>query len=171
MKQTYHISGMSCAACAAAVEKSVRKLPGVKRADVNLLANKLSVEIDPEVVTPADIVQAVEKAGYGAEPLDIQAVVSASPRRRQSIRRNRTKRDKQRLSIRRVSIPCCIIDGAYGGLPLRAGCPVLPMRTVCVYPIFADVTIVDNQIFILRFKSLFHVPEHGFLIAIGTSAA
>jgi len=69
MKQTYHVTGMSCAACAAAVEKSVRKLPGVKRADVNLLANKLSVEIDPEIVTPRILCELWRKPDMGQNRL------------------------------------------------------------------------------------------------------
>ena len=57
---------MSCAACSAAVEKSVRTLKGVKEARVNLLLNTLSVEYQEQSLTPEDIISAVRKAGYDA---------------------------------------------------------------------------------------------------------
>ena len=178
MKQTYHISGMSCAACAAAVEKSVRKLPGVKRADVNLLANKLSVEIDPEVITPADIVQAVEKAGYGAEPLDIQAVASASrPKTAVNPAEAEQKEMKQRLILSVVFlIPLLYLSmGHMVGLPLPSrlhgaanAVPFAFTQFLLTLPIVA----INRKFYSSGFKSLFHrAPNMDSLIAIGTSAA
>lgn len=178
MKQTYHISGMSCAACAAAVEKSVRKLPGVKRADVNLLANKLSVEIDPEVITPADIVQAVEKAGYGAEPLDIQAVASASrPKTAVNPAEAEQKEMKQRLILSVVFlIPLLYLSmGHMVGLPLpnrlhgaANAVPYAFTQFLLTLPIVA----INRKFYSSGFKSLFHrAPNMDSLIAIGTSAA
>ncbi len=66
MKQKFDITGMSCSACQAHVEKAVRKLPGVEEAAVNLLANSMTVEYDETVLTDAGIVAAVTDAGYGA---------------------------------------------------------------------------------------------------------
>nr|MBQ6739312.1 cation transporter [Synergistaceae bacterium] len=67
MKNNYIITGMSCAACSARVEKAVKKLDGVDNCAVNLLTNSMSVEgsIAPEIV-----IAAVEKAGYGAKLKD-----------------------------------------------------------------------------------------------------
>ena len=59
----YSITGMSCAACSAKVEKAVSSLEGVESCAVNLLTNSMGVEGD---VTDAEIIHAVEKAGYGA---------------------------------------------------------------------------------------------------------
>ncbi len=67
MKQNFTVSGMSCAACQVRVEKAVRALKGVQQADVNLLQNKLTVTYDPSLLTTADILQAVQKAGYQAD--------------------------------------------------------------------------------------------------------
>lgn len=67
MKQTFRVTGMSCAACQMHVEKAVRALPGVEQADVNLLQNRLSVIYDEQKVTAAQIIAAVEHAGYGAQ--------------------------------------------------------------------------------------------------------
>lgn len=66
MKQIFDITGMSCAACQARVEKAVRALNGVHRADVNLLQNVLQAEYDPARITPEQIALAVIQAGYGA---------------------------------------------------------------------------------------------------------
>ena len=66
MQEKYSITGMSCAACSARVEKSVSSLPGMKQCAVNLLKNSMVVRYDDQVLTSAQIIQAVEKAGYGA---------------------------------------------------------------------------------------------------------
>ena len=64
-KRKYDITGMSCAACAARVEKAVNSLP-VGEAVVSLMQNRLTVALDPDKVTDNDIIAAVEAAGYGA---------------------------------------------------------------------------------------------------------
>ena len=64
MKQ-YTVTGMSCAACAARVEKAVAKAPGVTSCSVSLLTNSLGVE---GTASDAEIVAAVRYAGYGAAP-------------------------------------------------------------------------------------------------------
>lgn len=63
-KQLLDVRGMSCAACAQRIEKTVSKLPGVSQANVNLASEKLYVEYDPKAVTLGDIGKAVEKIGY-----------------------------------------------------------------------------------------------------------
>lgn len=79
-KCTLNITGMTCAACARAVERSVGKIDGVESANVNLATEKLSVEYDEDKVDISRIIEAVEKAGYGAE-------------------------EEESLSIRDISIP------------------------------------------------------------------
>ncbi|MGI5885452.1 MAG: heavy metal translocating P-type ATPase [Candidatus Spyradocola sp.] len=68
MQERYDVTGMTCAACSARVEKSVSALPGVRQCTVNLLKNSMVVDYDQAALTPEQIVQAVEKAGYGASP-------------------------------------------------------------------------------------------------------
>ncbi|WP_074962839.1 heavy metal translocating P-type ATPase [Ruminococcus albus] len=63
--EQYQVTGMSCAVCAGRVEKAVKEVPGVTACSVSLLTNSMGVEGD---VSAADIVEAVEKAGYGASP-------------------------------------------------------------------------------------------------------
>ncbi|MCD8391309.1 MAG: heavy metal translocating P-type ATPase [Firmicutes bacterium] len=66
MKEKYNISGMSCAACSARVEKSVAALDGVSEVSVNLLKNSMVVSYDDAALTSGDIIAAVTGAGYGA---------------------------------------------------------------------------------------------------------
>ena len=66
MKQ-YQVTGMSCAACSARVEKAVSAVPGVTACSVSLLTNSMGVE---GTAPPAAVVAAVKKAGYGASPAD-----------------------------------------------------------------------------------------------------
>lgn len=65
--KTFVISGMTCAACVRAVERAVKKLDGIAEASVNIATEKLVIEMDPDKLDKGDIIQAVEKAGYGAE--------------------------------------------------------------------------------------------------------
>ena len=64
--------GMTCSACSARIEKSVAKLPGIKEVSVNLLKNSMVASYDESVLDTVVIVQAVEKAGYGAFPKSVQ---------------------------------------------------------------------------------------------------
>ena len=61
----YNVTGMSCAACQAHVEKAVSKVPGVESVSVSLLTNSMGVESNADA---EDIIKAVEDAGYGASP-------------------------------------------------------------------------------------------------------
>ena len=79
MKEKYNVTGMSCAACSAAVERAVNKLPGVKSAQVNLLANSMQVEYDETVLDAAGICKAVEQAGTAqARPMQPRQKIPAS---------------------------------------------------------------------------------------------
>ncbi|MCM1135999.1 MAG: heavy metal translocating P-type ATPase [Clostridium sp.] len=69
VKQKYAVTGMSCSACSSHVEKSVRKLSGMKEVTVNLLTNSMQVVYDEAACSEAQIIEAVEKAGYGASPV------------------------------------------------------------------------------------------------------
>lgn len=66
-KQQFKISGMTCANCALTIEKGVRRIPGVKSAAVNFASEKLSMELDPALVTEKDILARIEDLGYGAK--------------------------------------------------------------------------------------------------------
>lgn len=69
MKERYHISGMTCSACSAHVERAVSKLEGVEKVSVNLLAETMEISYEEGRLDREDIQEAVEKAGYGASPI------------------------------------------------------------------------------------------------------
>ena len=66
MKQKFDVTGMSCSACSAHVEKAVSKVPGVDRVQVNLLQNTMEVEYEQGAADADKIINAVQEAGYGA---------------------------------------------------------------------------------------------------------
>jgi len=65
------VAGMTCAACSTRLEKNLNKLPGVK-ANINLAAEKAQIEYDPDQVTPASLIQAIEKTGFTVPPQQLQ---------------------------------------------------------------------------------------------------
>lgn len=81
MKTRFSVTGMSCAACSANVEKTVRRLAGVEDASVNLLAASMTVSYDERTVTAEEIAAAVRAIGYGAAPLSEKraSVKAAAP--------------------------------------------------------------------------------------------
>ena len=90
-KERFIVTGMSCAACSARVDKVVAALKGVRNVSVNLLKNAMTVEFDEERLSVSGIIAAVEKAGYGASLTD------ASP-----LRQDRENRLKTRLILSAV---------------------------------------------------------------------
>ena len=75
--EQFNVTGMSCAACSARVEKAVKQVPGVTGCSVSLLTNSMGVE---GTATDAAIIQAVQQAGYGASPKNAAAAsTSAAP--------------------------------------------------------------------------------------------
>ena len=66
MKQKFNITGMTCSACSAHVEKAVRKLEGLQSADVSLMTNSMAVQYDENILSADDIIKAVVDSGYGA---------------------------------------------------------------------------------------------------------
>ncbi len=76
-KQLFNITGMSCAACAAAIQKRVGHMDGVSEATVNLASERLVVNYDDKLTSPQLIIDAVKKAGYGATPYDAESSLQA----------------------------------------------------------------------------------------------
>ena len=83
MEKVFAITGMTCAACSAGIQKTVGKMKGVRKAEVSLMGEKMQVEFDETVLSSQEIVAAVESLGYGAsvrsEGTDakVQKIVSA----------------------------------------------------------------------------------------------
>lgn len=92
MQEKYNMTGMSCAACSSRVEKAVSALPGMKECSVNLLKNSMVVQYDEKTLTGTDIIQAVEKAGYGASLLTGSQKKATSVSTEQSVSANAAKK-------------------------------------------------------------------------------
>src|SRR6056297_2472658 len=70
------VTGMTCANCAANIERSVRKLPGISEANVNFASEELTVTVDDEKTGAADIAARVEKAGYGVAAAEAELAIT-----------------------------------------------------------------------------------------------
>ena len=66
--ETYVIKGMTCASCSSAVERVTRKMEGVSESNVNLATNRMTITYEERSVTPQDIMDRVERAGFEASP-------------------------------------------------------------------------------------------------------
>ena len=97
MKQKFDITGMSCSACSAAVERSVKKLSGLRMAEVSLLTNSMTAEYDETVLTSGDIIKAVEKAGYGAK---VHESKSATPKKEKQEKRKNMSQNEHKNKVR-----------------------------------------------------------------------
>ena len=73
MKETFDITGMTCAACSARVQKAAGEVPGVEQANVNLLKNSMELVYDGSPATVDAVCAAIDRAGYGAKPRSAQA--------------------------------------------------------------------------------------------------
>ena len=107
-KQKFNITGMSCAACSSHVEKAVRKLEGVKTADVSLMTNSMVADFDEAVLSADDIIRAVVASGYGAS-LPQRAGQNAAPAAAANTMEEELASMKRRLILSFVFfIPCAI---------------------------------------------------------------
>ena len=120
MAQKYDVTGMTCSACSAHVEKAVRKVEGVQDVTVNLLTNSMQVE---GAADPASVIRAVEQAGYGASVQGTKQENPASQRDERRRRREETLRAMKRRLIISFAflIPLMYVSmGSMMGAPLPA---------------------------------------------------
>jgi copper-exporting ATPase len=180
-KEQFDITGMTCSACSARIEKSVGKLPGIKEVSVNLLKNSMVASYDESVLDTAGIVQAVEKAGYGAFPKAPAQTKSrtASPVQKPEVSTAQAeyKQMKQRLLLSALfTIPLFYISmGHMMGWPLPGF--LLGMENAITFAftqflLLIPVAFINFKYYRMGFKTLFHgSPNMDSLIAIGSSAA
>ena len=176
MKQ-YTVTGMSCAACSARVEKAVSKVDGVSACSVSLLTNSMGVEGDAD---SASVIQAVEEAGYGAvlKEADREAGHNAESIREQekALEDKETPKLKKRLfsSIGFLTVLMYFSMGHMMlGWPLPAFFEGNHVAMGLVQLLLTIMIMVINQkFFISGFKSLLHrAPNMDTLVAMGSSAA
>ena len=175
MKQNYDITGMSCAACSARVEKCVSALEGVDSVSVNLLKNSMAVSFDDKKLSEIEIVQAVEKAGYGAS---LKSDSHESARKTTTpAQKDETAGIKKRLIWSAVFtlILCYVSMGEMLSLPVPFFLTGMQNRGIVAFTEFLltlPVMIINGRYYKNGFRTLFHLaPNMDTLIAVGTSAS
>ena len=176
IKTKFNVTGMTCAACSAHVEKSVRKLEGVAEVAVNLLGNNMTVDYDETAVSPQQIIQAVEQGGYGASLPQAKGV--GAPRQ-SAVEQAQAeiKQMKFRLIVSFVfMIPLFYLSmGHMMGWPLPSlflGHENALIFAFTQFLLCLPVAYVNRKYFINGFKTLARrSPNMDSLIAIGSAAA
>lgn len=177
MKETFDITGMSCAACQVRVEKSVEKLEGVENVSVNLLKNSMEVEYDEKKLSEDGIVEAVVKAGYGAEPRKSNSDNGKSTRKPADTAKEEYRRMKKRLVSSIIfTIPLFYISmGHMMGWPLPSillGVENSAVFALVLFLLLLPIVFINNHFFRNGFRNLFHLsPNMDSLIAMGSGAS
>ena len=188
LKENFDVTGMTCSACSARVEKCVAKLPGTDKVTVNLLTNSMQVEYDETALSERQIIDAVVKAGYGASPKEVHGAgnvagttASAGAVRASDSANHIMEEQLAEMKFRLlVSFGFLILlmyvsMGHMVGLPLpyflsgveNAVSFALTQLLLCIPVIF-----VNRKYYIKGFQTLAHLaPNMDSLIAIGSSAS
>ena len=172
MKQHYDITGMTCSACAAHVEKAARSVPGVTEAQVNLLANKMTCEQADDKLT-AQVIAAVQKAGYGASVPDAAT--------KQQPGEDPAKKEYKSMKTRLIVSLCFMIPMMYLSmgdmmhLPLPwffNGMKYMLPNAFTQFLLALPVIFINRKFFSNGFKRLFmREPNMDSLIAVGSGSA
>ena len=191
-KQKYEVTGMTCSACSSHVEKAVGKLLGIKQVTVNLLTNSMQVEYDEAVCNEEKIIEAVEKAGYGASLLNDREGKGGSGQTKLAERAGRRADDtrknqemKIRLIVSLVFMVLLMIVSMHHMffMWLNLPMPELFMKlfhgnenaltfAFTQFLLTLPIIYVNRKYFQTGFKTLFHLsPNMDSLIAIGSGAA
>lgn len=166
--EQYDVTGMSCAACSARVEKAVSAVEGVTSCSVNLLMNTMGVE---GTADPSSIIAAVEAAGYGASPKGKQSVQKSDG----EIKDKETPKIIKRLvsSVIFLAVLMYFSMGHMIGLPLPEALEHSPAANGLIQLLLAAAVMVINQrFFISGFKGVLNrAPNMDTLVALGSTAA
>ena len=178
MKQKFNITGMTCSACSAHVEKAVNKLEGVRKAEVSLMTNSMVAEYDEGALTAQDIMQAVADAGYGA----------SLPQKAGDTARAGTERPEARMEAELASMKHRLIWSFVFLIPLfyismghMFGAPIPAFLTGLENAVSFGLTqllltlpilYLNDKYYKVGFKTLWHrAPNMDSLIAVGSMAA
>ena len=169
MTEQFAVTGMTCAACSAHVEKAVSKLSGVQSAPVNLMLGSMTVTYDEKAVTEGDIIAAVKAAGYGASP--------ASQTDQGQLRRDQDaalRRRKKHLIWSVVFlVPLFYLSmGHMMGLPLPQVLHTHPLLLACLQlALVIPILILNRNYFTVGFSRLVKLsPNMDSLVAVGAAA-
>ena len=175
--EQFNVTGMSCAACSARVEKAVSKVPGVTSCSVSLLTNSMGVE---GTAAPSEIIAAVEEAGYGASEKGAagsgSSAAAAAADREEFLKDHDTPVLKRRL----IWSLCFLIPLMYVSMGhMMWGWPlpeVFAQNHVAqgIYQLLftTAVMVINQKFFISGFRSLWHrAPNMDTLVALGAGAS
>ena len=172
--EQYNVTGMSCAACSARVEKAVKKVPGVTSCSVSLLTNSMGVE---GTASSAAILSAVQEAGYGASPKNASASkASGASADLDALADHETPKLKRRL-IASLGFLLVLMYFSMGhmmwGWPLPHWFDGNHVAMGLVQLLLAGIVMVINQKFFINgFKGLIHgAPNMDTLVALGSMAS
>ncbi len=170
--EQYNVTGMSCAACSARVEKAVSKVPGVTACSVSLLTNSMGVE---GTADPQEIIQAVENAGYGASARGAAPSARAA-QGEEALADHDTPVLKKRLISSLVFLAVLMyfsMGHTMGGWPVPAFFQGNPAALGLLQLLLTGAVMVINQkFFVSGFKGLLHgAPNMDTLVALGAAAA
>ena len=169
MTEQFAVTGMTCAACSAHVEKAVSRLSGVQSAPVNLMLGSMTVTYDETTVTESDIIAAVKAAGYGASP--------ASQTDQGQLRRDQDaalRRRKKHLIWSVVFlVPLFYLSmGHMMGLPLPQVLHTHPLLLACLQlALVIPILSLNRNYFTVGFSRLVKLsPNMDSLVAVGAAA-
>ena len=181
MDKKFDVTGMTCSACSANVDKSVRKLPGVRDVNVNLLSNNMTVDYDETAVDSNRIIAAVANAGYGAS----EHVRAKSQAAKPSEPKDEYKEMKLRLIVSFSFLIPLLYLAMHHMLKMWIGLPVPDFMVSAFHGaengvtnaftqllLLVPILYVNRKYYIVGFKTLARrAPNMDSLIAIGSSAA
>ena len=172
--EQYNVTGMSCAACSARVEKAVKKVPGVTSCSVSLLTNSMGVE---GTASTAAILSAVQEAGYGASPKNASASKAADTSADLDALADRETPKLKRRLIASLGFLLVLMYFSMGhmmwGWPLPHWFDGNHVAMGLVQLLLAGIVMVINQKFFINgFKGLIHgAPNMDTLVALGSMAS
>ena len=172
--EQYNVTGMSCAACSARVEKAVKKVPGVTSCSVSLLTNSMGVE---GTASPAAILSAVQEAGYGASPKNASASKASDASADLDALADRETPKLRRRLIASLGFLLVLMYFSMGhmmwGWPLPHWFDGNHVAMGLVQLLLAGIVMVINQKFFINgFKGLIHgAPNMDTLVALGSMAS
>ena len=179
MKEKFNVTGMTCSACSAHVEKAVRKLPGVKDVAVSLMTNSMTVEYDQDALNEDGIVAAVEHAGYGAAP----AERAGKPARAAAPAPGHSPLEEELRGMKRrfVTSLCFLVPLVYLSMGHMVGLPVPAVflgrenaliLALAQFLLTLPILYINDKYYKVGFKALIHGgPNMDTLIAVGSAAA
>ncbi len=175
--ETYIIKGMTCASCSSAVERVTRKLEGVSESNVNLATNRMTITYEERSLTPQDIMERVERAGFEASIEEDRGKDQAREEEQEIVEGHRKTRRRLVVAIC-LAIPLLYVSMGHM-VPIPMPLPDMidmhhnPLNFALTQLILTVcILICGRKFYIVGFKTLFRGhPSMDSLVAIGTGSA